>query len=101
MGKIINLFGELVDDTPVETSTKGKAKRSNAAKGYPANPGSGPQGETCRTCQHSTCVPYRSRNYWKCGLLKAHWTRGLGSDIRLKSPACSLFAPKLNSEGGA
>ena len=88
----VNLFGEVVP-IPVLQVT-GKPKRSNEAKGYPAPKGSGPQGETCRSCQHATCVPAYSKNYWKCGLLRASWTKGLGSDIRLKAAACRHWEAK-------
>ena len=75
---------------PVRT----RPKRREVAKGYAAKPGTGPDGETCRTCRHATCHDWGNRNYWKCGLRKASWTRGTASDIRLKSPACELWAAK-------
>jgi len=63
----------------------------NPVWGYAARPGSGPAGESCRTC---AClrVSGRTRNYYKCALVKP--TGGPGTDIRLKSPACSQWRAK-------
>lgn len=67
-----------------------KAKRG-APKGNASPIGSGPAGETCRTCAHSRCIKF-AKTYHKCALVKA--TCGLGSDIRLKWPACSQWQGK-------
>jgi len=53
----------------------------------PAPVGSGPAGETCRTCRHYTRLDYRSGTFLKCGLMEAHWTHGAGTDIRAGWPA--------------
>lgn len=55
--------------------------------GYAAPPGSGPLGETCRTCKHYRSVPYHNKRYRKCSLTRP-WTHGPGSDIKAKTPAC-------------
>jgi hypothetical protein len=63
------------------------------AKGYAARPGTGPAGESCRTCKHL----YRhemANTYFKCSLMRRIWTRGPGSDIRAKSPACARWEIK-------
>lgn len=57
-------------------------------RAYAAHPGSGPRGETCRTCAHSYGRQF-SKTYWKCDLVKA--TGGAGTDIKLRSPACSRW----------
>ena len=67
-----------------------KAQRGQP-KGNAAPIGSGPTGETCRTCRHAYSVGY-SKNYWKCSLVKA--TGGPGTDIRLKWAACSRWEAK-------
>lgn len=67
-----------------------KAKQGQA-KGNAAPIGSGPQGETCRTCIHAYCFEYAKR-YWKCRLVKA--TGGPATDIRLKWAACSQWKAK-------
>lgn len=61
--------------------------------GYAARPGTGPADETCGSCGH--CVfrqtrPSRQR-YYKCELMKARWTKGRGSDVAFRSPACSRW----------
>lgn len=61
-------------------------RRPNPAPaGHAAPPGTGPAGETCRTCRnvhrHQT-----QRTYFKCALTE--WTFGPATDIRLKDPAC-------------
>lgn len=48
--------------------------------------------ERCATCRHACQVetPAR-RTYYKCGLMKAAWTKGPATDIRLAWPACSAW----------
>lgn len=58
--------------------------------GYAAPPGTGPEGETCKTCKHI----YRKRlagTYIKCDLMRAIWTGGGGTDIKAGSPACARW----------
>ena len=67
-----------------------KKRRTTLPRGHAAPPGSGPAGETCRTCEHFARRRY-AKTYLKCALMKAHWTGGPGSDIRAKDPACRLW----------
>ena len=69
---------------------KRKGKRDESARGYASRPGSGPAEESCKTCKHLCRISY-AKTYLKCGLVKHAWTRGPGSDIRAKSPACQLW----------
>jgi hypothetical protein len=78
MDKNLDLFGE-----PVQPP--------RPRGGYAAAPGSGPEGKTCGDCTHYRSVDGGSRSYPKCDLMRAHWTRGPGSDIKAGSPACRLF----------
>ncbi len=58
--------------------------------GYAARPGSGPEGETCKSCQHR--VRHESgggKVFQKCGLIK--WTFGAATDIRAGAAACSRW----------
>ena len=57
---------------------------------YAARPGTGPEGETCKTCKH---IAYRflARTYIKCGLMQGKWTGGGGTDIKARAPACSRW----------
>lgn len=77
----VDLFGEPVRD---------KTRLSWGA--YPFKPGSGPKGETCRTCDNATCKEHHGKRYWKCSLVVP--TFGPGTDIRLKTPACRAWRAK-------
>ena len=52
--------------------------------------GSGPEGETCKTCAHYTIREWAGK-YRKCGLMERFWTHGLGSDIKAKWAACRCW----------
>jgi hypothetical protein len=71
--------------------------RASKFKGYAATPGTGPAGETCKSClhySHNRGSEGRSRKKFpKCGLMRALWTNGPGTDIKASSPACSKFEP--------
>lgn len=60
-----------------------------SSKGYAATPGTGPKGETCKTCKHLVRLRY-SRTYLKCAKARKV-TKGPGTDIRAKSKACCLW----------
>lgn len=92
-----DLFGQPVIDRPQFTA-HGKKKRDETPKGYAARPGSGPAGETCKTCANASLNTGYSKNYYKCLLLQRVWTSSYGTDIRLKSPACSYLQPKPAGE---
>ena len=73
-------------DGPMKGPRK-HGKRGPRQNGYAWRPGTGPTGETCGSC----CQLYRkrlSKTYPKCLLMRAHWTGGKGSDVKIKSPAC-------------
>jgi hypothetical protein len=63
-------------------------------KGHAAPPGTGPDGETCGTCQAYTTVQGGRRTFGKCYLARERWTGGSGSDIAKKHPACRMWEPK-------
>lgn len=98
----IDLFGVKVQLSPYartpEEIRKARNKKYSQARGWAAPPGTGPEGESCRTCAHSY-VGNKSgkKNYWKCALVKA--TKGAGTDIRLKWPACRRWKQKEESDG--
>lgn len=62
--------------------------------GYPAPPGTGPEGETCATCRHLTRVVH-AKSYPKCGKFSANWTGGRKTDVLVRSPACRMWEPEL------
>jgi hypothetical protein len=66
-------------------------------RGHAAPPGTGPEGQYCKTCEHLE-RKQMSKTYLKCGLMRAHWTGGGGTDVRAGDPACRLWAP-LPKEG--
>ncbi len=88
----IDLFGNPDPTADVVISEyTGKEKRVTKRGGYAARPGSGPEGETCKTCNHATRTSGGGSRFYKCGVVRHRWTHGPGSDIRLSSPACSLW----------
>lgn len=82
---VTNLFGEEV--TP-EALTKTGKRKTPKRKGYAAQPGTGPEGESCKTCRHRVRVLGK---YNKCNLVKAFWTGGFATDVLVKSPACQKW----------
>ena len=79
-------------DDYAKNPRRARRKRSDETpKGYAAEPGTGPVGETCKTCGHSDYVECAKR-YWKCDL-RRH-TASYATDIRLKSPACKFWKGK-------
>jgi hypothetical protein len=71
--------------------------RASTFKGYAAPPGTGPAGETCKTCAHYTHSRNsegRGRKFPKCGLMRRLWTHGPGTDIKASSPACRKWEAK-------
>lgn len=70
-----------------QTDAPKRGKHYVEPRGYAAPPGTGPEGETCGTCQHHV-INRMSKNYHKCELAEHRWTGGRGSDILVRSPAC-------------
>ena len=103
-----DLFGD--PDAPVRSPrevARLKRRLAETPMGYAAPPGSGPAGETCRSCLNSTRIE-ASRGYWKCRLMQRHWTRSRHTDIRISAPACRAWSrdplirdePSGNGDGG-
>lgn len=81
--------------TPAERNrllglTSGGGRKDPKPQGYADTPGTGPEGQTCKTCQHIARIEH-SKTYLKCGLMRQHWTGGGRTDIRAGSPACKLW----------
>ncbi len=97
--EIVDLFGETIVERISEAKPGRKPTQPN---GYAATPGTGPAGETCKTCEHKRSTGSMcARVYWKCALMEHAWTGGPGSDIRMRSPACSRWsahAPAIEGE---
>ena len=67
-----------------------RGKNYIVKRGYAAPPGTGPSGETCKTCRHR--MQYRRWN--KCLLARDKWTGGPASDILAGAAACRLWELK-------
>lgn len=91
-----DLFGNELPDintslyarTPADLRRE-KNRKYSRPRGHAAPPGSGPKGETCKTCEHCTVHKGNSRSYTKCDLVKP--SNGPATDIRQKDPACSRW----------
>ena len=65
-------------------------KRQTKPHGYAANPGTGPRGETCKTCKYYARIRY-SKVYRKCAKVYDRWTHGCATDILAGAPACHYW----------
>lgn len=88
-----DMFGNEV--TVEEAKRLLKAKSKPQKRGYAAPPGSGPAGETCRSCAHYRSVNGGSKNFPKCELMRSVWTHGYGTDILARAPACREWLRQL------
>src|SRR5262245_39254768 len=70
-----------------------KAGQLKGDRAHPYQPGSGPARQSCGTCEKLRESSGYRRKYFKCSVMRAHWTRGPGSDIRKKDLA---WEPKLD-----
>lgn len=73
-------------------SERSKAAALRRTGMYADTPGTGPAGETCKTCRHL----YRkmlAKTYLKCGLMERGWTGGGRTDVKATAPACSKWEP--------
>lgn len=88
-------MNEIVTDLlgqPISAASVVMKARRPKKHGYASAPGSGPQGETCKSCANYRRVKSGTRAYPKCVLVK--WTHGPGTDIKASSPACSRWEAK-------
>ena len=76
--------------TPAERRQLHVRTRSKK-RGHAAPPGTGPEGETCGSCAHIVRAGSSKRIYMKCGLMRAVWTHGPGTDIRARDLACGKW----------
>lgn len=66
-----------------------KASKTSAKARASAFPG--PEDKTCGDCKHLARSLGYSKTFFKCGANRNRWTKGSGTDIRLKDPACARF----------
>ncbi|TPN03789.1 hypothetical protein FJ973_29540 [Mesorhizobium sp. B2-1-3] len=86
-----DMFGNEVTVDEARRLLKAKAKPQK--RGYAAAPGTGPAGETCKSCVHYRSVNGGSRSFPKCDVMRASWSHGPGTDILAKAPACREWKP--------
>lgn len=103
MPEVKDLFGETVFvqeyAITAEEKRKIRGKRNAMKRGYAAPPGSGPEGETCKSCAHCYGTsPNGGKRFYKCDLIKP--TRSARTDVKLKSPACSRWTPEAVDKSG-
>jgi hypothetical protein len=59
----------------------------------PDKVGTGPPGETCKSCASCVRIKWHDKTYHKCRLMEQYWTHGGGSDIKLRWAACRSWFP--------
>lgn len=92
-----DLFGKAPEHAPVGPKRGPQGgKHYVRPMGYGGIPGTGPAGMHCRDCEHYVSRQGNTRTYPKCGLNRARWTSGRGSDILASSPACSRFKEAMD-----
>ena len=92
-----DLFGQdLYARTPLERK-RAKRRAKETPRGYYAPPGTGPAGETYKTCRHAVKISGGNRAFWKCDRRRASWTRSYGTDIRVGAPACKGWEAKAEA----
>lgn len=98
----VNLYGQPINDADLLAKERAERLRLYAnhppprtptvKNGYAAQPGTGPQGKTCKDCRHKASMGnYGSKRFIKCELRRSTWTHGEGTDILARSPSCSKF----------
>ena len=91
----VDLFGDPITQKQVMARPSRVGINGRGFKGgYYTHPGSGPAGETCKTCKHYCRVAGGRKAYPKCERMRHHWSHGPGSDIKAKAPACSGWETK-------
>jgi hypothetical protein len=103
----VNCNGEAIDMTALVAKASAhrailgpdsRKRKPTVPQGYAAQPGTGPEGKTCRDCRYKQTHSNTGAKSWiKCELRRATWTHGPGTDIRASSPACAKFAPKVTA----
>lgn len=86
---MLDLFGQQITSPEPAPIADGK-RRKTVLRGYAAAPGTGPKGETCRSCTHYA-LRQMGGTYRKCAKVKERWTGGPGTDILARSPACAYW----------
>lgn len=84
---------QLFDDPTARPPEKAPQAKRLGWKATPAPIGSGPPGETCKTCQYMRRVKI-NKTYLKCYLMVKHWSFGGATDVRAGWDACREWLPE-------
>lgn len=92
-GPLINAIG----GTPPRNPLAPGKRSQTTPRGYAFPPGTGPAGETCKSCKHIARIRLRSgKVFRKCELARERWTHGPGSDILAGAAACRAWERPAN-----
>jgi hypothetical protein len=95
----VDLFGQPLAEAELLQKPQRRPRTGRPWRGgYAAYPGTGPKGEKCKSCAYAVRVQGGANSYTKCKLMEFVWTHGAGSDIKLKTAACSRWPPSLTEE---
>lgn len=99
MSEQTDLFG-LVDAPPMTPAERKRMQRraGEIPRGHAAPPGTGPEGESCRTCAHLVRIT-RSKAWHKCAASRRIWTHSRRTDVRVSDPACSFWQAREEADG--
>jgi hypothetical protein len=89
-----DLFGGLLSYRTADGRTieaKPRGKHYIEPRGYAAKPGTGPEGESCKSCRHSIHAGTGGKRFPKCELMLACWTSSRRTDILMGAAACSKW----------
>lgn len=91
-----DLFGELEAAPALSDAERKRRQRRlrERPRGHAMPPGTGPDGETCRSCRHATRVGLATKDVHKCGANRRRWSASVITDIRLRDPACQKWEAK-------
>ena len=84
----LDLFGNAVSSAVLN---KDPAKITGTRRQARASDLPGPDGEKCRTCLHAYGIQNGKKTYFKCAIARRAPSKGPGTDIRLKDPACARW----------
>ncbi len=79
-----DMFGREITEDQARKIAK---RKDPTPAGYAAPPGTGPHGESCKSCANL----FRNRQgkvYLKCKLMEYKWTGGRKTDVLASAPAC-------------
>ena len=95
----MNYTDLLGDEVRVPVTPAPGKRREPTPAGYYAPPGTGPTGETYKSCEYSYLKGGVAGRYFNCRKALAKWTGGRKTDILLRSPGCSGWEARTHLSG--